>query len=209
MPPVPINLATEDELSECVARRILAHEPGRFQVGYAYRRGGFGYLKRNVQGWNNAAPSIPFLVLTDLDTSYAYPCLLITDWLSSARQHPNLLFRVAVREVEAWLLADHTAFAAYLGIAARQIPSEPDLLADPKAALVELARCTRRRDLRARLAPKSGSTARQGPDYNGCLCEFVNAAWEPERASGRSSSLRRTLDRLHHFKPQWGLQELI
>src|SRR5271166_3110925 len=99
---IPVNLATEDELSETVLLRMLA-DLGRFAVGTSYRRGGFAYLERNISGWNHAAKGIPFILLTDLDRCVC-PAKLFGDWLKAPR-HPNLLFRVAVREVEAWLLA--------------------------------------------------------------------------------------------------------
>jgi hypothetical protein len=66
MTPIPLNLATEDELSEVALLRLL-DRLGRFAVGAAYRRGGFGYLRRTILGWNQAAKGIPFLVLADLD----------------------------------------------------------------------------------------------------------------------------------------------
>src|SRR5580658_879547 len=97
---IPINLATEDELSEAVLRRLLGFAERGYEIGIVYRRGGFGYLRRTVRGWNRAAPGIPFMVLTDLD-HHPCPRALIDDWLTEP-QHPNFLFRVAVREVEAW-----------------------------------------------------------------------------------------------------------
>jgi len=44
-------------------------------------------------------------------------------WLPYPK-HPNLLFRVAVKEVEAWLLAHRAAFATFLGISDKLIPQE-------------------------------------------------------------------------------------
>ena len=101
---IPVNLATEDELSEAVLRRLLDHADRGYAIGTAYGRRGFGYLRRTITGWNRAAQFVPFIVLTDLDRRPC-PTELIEDWLREAR-HPNLLLRVAVREVEAWLLAD-------------------------------------------------------------------------------------------------------
>ncbi|MDF2210039.1 hypothetical protein L1F28_15070 [Arthrospira platensis NCB002] len=42
-----------------------------------------------------------YLVLTDLDKSEC-PLAIINEWLKSQPKHPNLLFRVAVKEVESW-----------------------------------------------------------------------------------------------------------
>ena len=97
--PIPIHLAVEDELSEAVLREILKQSGRPFVVGAVYRRGGFGYLRANVRGFNNGAKGIPFFLLTDLDKNECAP-MLIQEWLT-VPLHPNLIFRVAVREVEA------------------------------------------------------------------------------------------------------------
>jgi len=52
MNPIPVNLAIEDELSETVLHRIIAHTGRGYAIGTAYGRGGFGYLKRTIHGWN-------------------------------------------------------------------------------------------------------------------------------------------------------------
>jgi hypothetical protein len=110
---IPVNLATEDELSESVLRRLLAHADKGYSVGAAYGRRGFGYLRRTITGWNRAARFVPWVVLTDLDRGTC-PAALIDEWLTEPK-HPNLLLRVAVREVEAWLLADRSTFSGRSG----------------------------------------------------------------------------------------------
>jgi hypothetical protein len=166
MTPIPVNIATEDELSEAALLRILV-ETGRYAVGTAYRRGGFGYLRRTIHGWNSAAKGIPFVVLTGLDTG-GCPPELIADWLPAGK-HPNLIFRVAVREVESWLLADPEHLSKFLHVPISLVPRGTDSLADPKATMVDLARRSRSKAIRDRIVPRKGSTAKQGPDYNGCL----------------------------------------
>jgi hypothetical protein len=76
---IPVNLATEDELSEITLYKVLS-EIDRYVIGTAYRLGGFGYLRRTIHGWNSAAKGVPFIVLTDLDTAEC-PARLINDWL--------------------------------------------------------------------------------------------------------------------------------
>jgi len=44
---------------------------------------------------------------------------------SRSRGHPNFLFRVAVREVEAWLLAHREGIARFLGISEHLVPLMP------------------------------------------------------------------------------------
>lgn len=201
MKSIPVNLAVEDQLSEAVLRRILSHVDRGFAVGVAYNRGGYGYLQRTVRGWNRAAVGIPFVLLTDLNNRYDCPPALIDDWLPEPI-HPNLLFRVAVREVEAWLLGDRANLAKFLGVSTALVPIEAENLDDPKAALITLAASSRRRDVRDRIVPKRGSTARQGPDYNGCLVEFLRD-WDIDASAGECPSLLHALRRLKEFDPIW------
>ena len=197
---IPVNLATEDELSEMVLFRILA-AINRFSVGTAYRRGGSGYLRRTIHGWNKAARGIPFIVLTDLN-SIECPPRLISDWLPEDL-HPNLLFRIAVREVESWLLADPARLSEFFHVENALIPVNPDTIEDPKAAIMSIARKSRSKDIRDGIVPRKGSTAKQGPDYNGCLGRFVRQRWHIDTAKGNSPSLARTIHRLTAFNPAW------
>lgn len=199
---IPIHLATEDHLSEAVLRRLLAYSGRNYAVRVIYGRGGYGYLKKNIHGWNRAAASTPFLILTDLDHHECAPSLIL-NWLGQAPVHHNLLFRIAVREVESWLLGDSNHLARYLAVQRSAIPSSPDLLDDPKQTLIHIARRSRSREIRERVVPRAGSTAQQGPDYNGCLIEFVNSRWSINQAASNSPSLRRTIGRLSTFTPSW------
>jgi len=201
MKPIPINLAVEDQLSEAVARRLLQHTEKPFSIGTVFNRGGFGYLSKTADGWNAAAKSIPFLLLTDLDQAVC-PSWLLHQWLPNGI-HPNMIARVAVREVEAWLLADAEMFASFLGLSPDVIPYEPDALEDPKAELVRLARRSRKGEIKRRIVPNANSTAKQGRDYNACLIEFVRQSWRPDSASRNSPSLHRCLERLKDFQPIW------
>src|SRR6266851_2194826 len=112
--PIPLCLAFEDELTELLSLKILRTVPTEYATKTIYNRGGNGDLKRTINGFNNASKGTPFLVGTDLDR-YICPSALIDDWLTHPKHH-NLLIRVAVREAEAWVLADRHAFAEFLGI---------------------------------------------------------------------------------------------
>lgn len=201
MSTIPVNLAIEDYLSEAVLRRLLAHANRAYSIGTVYGRSGFGYLRRTVHGWNRAARGIPFVLLTDLDR-YQCPQALLNDWLQEPR-HPNLVLRIAVREVESWLLADRANLAEFLAVPKRLLPRRVEALSDPKAVLIGLARRSRRRDVRERIVPRRGSTAQIGPDYNGCLMSFVMTNWDIGAAADESRSLSHTLARLRSFAPVW------
>lgn len=201
MTTIPVNLAVEDPLSESVLRRLTAHVGRGYAIGAAYNRGGNGYLKRCIRGWNQAAKGRPLILLTDLDQGDC-PQALMRDWLPVPR-HPNLLFRVAVREVEAWLLSDRINLAHFLRCSVTRIPTDPENLPDPKVSLVNLATSSRSTDIRDRLVPRRGHTAKQGPDYNACLAEFVQDRWDIAAACLNSKSLRQTVNRLEAFTPAW------
>ncbi len=204
MASIPINLAIEDDLSEVVLRTIIERSHRDYHIGTAYGRTGFGYLRKTVAGWNAAARGVPFILLVDLD-EYQCPPDLISDWLR-VPVHANLIFRVAVREVESWLLADPTNLARYLSVSTALVPLGCDQIPDPKAALVALARRSRSKDIRGRIVPRAGSTAKQGPDYNGCLTEFVRTKWDINAACTNSISLRRAVNRVADFEPVWPSQ---
>ncbi len=199
--PIPINLAVEDALSETVLRRLLAAADRAFAVGTCYSESGYGYLKRTIAGFNAAARGTPFLVLTDLDRATC-PSTLIREWLHT-EPHPNLLFRIARREVEAWLLAHADAMARFLRIRSGLIPRDPESLADPKRTLIDLAARSRSRDIRGDLVPPRGSSRVQGPDYNGRMAQFVNEHWDPAVAAASAESLRRALRAVNAFQPRW------
>ena len=194
-----INLAFEDSLSESVLKVLLLGSGRCYEVATLYTGGGFGYLRQRVPGFNNAAKGIPFLLLTDLDTAECAP-VLVREWLP-VPPHPNLLFCVAIREVESWLVADRENLARFLGIRVELMPFGPDSIPDPKSVLIKLASKSHNRRLREDVVPRQGSTSKQGPNYNGRLISFVQGQWDPMVASAGSDSLRRTIEALASFVP--------
>lgn len=196
---IPINLAFEDALTEIVALKVL---PAHYATATVYNRGGYGYLRTHIGAFNNAAKGTPYLVVTDLDVVEC-PATLISEWLGRASKHPNLIFRIAVREAEAWLLAHREALADFFGIRIDLLPANPETLDDPKAVLVDLARRSPRKEIRTEIPPRANSTSKVGPNYNGRLSQFVQSHWDPAQASGSSESLRRMIERLNAFTPTW------
>lgn len=195
MNPIPLNLVFEDEISEMVMVK-LAEESKKYFVANSYSEGGFGYIKKNISGFNEAARGCPFFVLTDLDTVDCAPTL-IEDWLGKSA-HPNLIFRIAVREVEAWLLADIEGFSKFTGISETNFRDNPEEIADPKAELLQLMKRCRIRKIKEDILPKN-EFAFIGPNYNGRLGEFVMKYWSIDRAMKRSDSLKRAMLHLSTF----------
>jgi hypothetical protein len=194
---VGLTIATEDELSEAVAQRLVADMQPALHVAQTLRRNGFGYLRSKMSSWCELARNQPVFLLTDLDMK-SCPAELVQQWRGGLNLPTNLVMRVAVREVEAWLLADHNAMRQLLGERGR-LPGEPDTLTDPKQSLLQLAARYAPRDVREDLVQQSGAMSSQGIGYNARLVNWVQTCWRPELASDRSPSLRRARVRLQEL----------
>lgn len=193
----PLVLAVEDELSGAVLRRLLAESNRGFVVDRLVVERGFGQLKVGIPKYRNASRSLPHVVLTDLD-SHACPSALLADWRATVLP-PSMLLRIAVREVEAWLLADRAGIASFLSIPRAKVPTDPETIADPKQTLVNLARRSRKRRLAEEIAPCAGSTAPIGPMYNSHLSGFASSGWDVASARISAPSLDRAMSRIAQF----------
>ncbi len=194
---IPINLVYEDEISEFTMIKILDSFGDKYFCGISYHGYGFGYIKTNINGFNQAAIATPFFVLTDLD-NYSCPTVLINEWLNHPPK-PNLIFRIAVREIEAWLLADREGFSNFTGVSLANFPINPELEANPKQTLINIARKSRRRSVREDIVPIN-KNAQIGPNYNEQLMNYVASIWDIEKAMENSESLRRACQYLEGFK---------
>ena len=187
---IPIHLAVEDDLSEWVLRRVLLERSAKFAIGPVFKKGGFGYLKKRTAAFNNMAKVSPVLMLTDLDDRPCAPELL-SKWLKNPR-HPNFMLRVAVREVEAWLLGCDQELRKFLSLRRAVNYPHPEALEDPKLELLRLADSSPRREMREGIVRRdSGGNLLQGPAYNSTLGRFVNNSWNPLSASSKCPSLQR------------------
>jgi len=195
MNPIPLNLVFEDQISEFIMIK-LAEKAEKFFISNSYSEGGFGYIKKNIAGFNEAARGCPFFVLTDLDYLECAPSL-IGDWIKQPI-HANLIFRIAVHEVEAWVLADIEGFSKYTGISRANFKNNPEEILDPKAELLRLIKRCRNRKIREDILPKD-EYATIGPNYNGRLGEFIIHHWSISRAMKRSDSLKRAMQNLLDF----------
>ncbi len=192
----------EDDLSEWILRRLLRERTIDYSVASVFKKGGFGYLKKQSNAFNNMAKSCPVLLLSDLDQRTCASELL-EDWLRHPR-HPDFLLRVAVREVEAWLLASDKTLSKFLGLRRTLDIPNPELLADPKLELLKFAAASTRRDIREALVRRdSGGNLRQGPAYNSTLSQFVNIHWAWEDAVSKCPSLSRMLKALSMLESNW------
>jgi hypothetical protein len=192
---VIISAAVEGVVDEAVVRRLIVYTGG--EAGTVYGRNGKTDLRRKINGYNNAANHAPWVVLVDLNSDAECAPVLREDWLPMPA--PRLCFRVAVRQVEAWLMADAERLAAYLGVARGLIPARPEMLVNAKAEMVELARRSRRRAIREDMVPRAGSGRSVGPAYTSRMVEYAEKYWRPEAAARCSDSLRRAIDCLRRL----------
>ena len=185
-----ISAAVEGPMDEAVVRRLICHVGGR--VGVIYGKDGKASVLNKLKGYNNAGRHSLWIVLVDLDNDQDCAPLARAAWLP--KPSPRLCFRIAVREVEAWLMADAETLADYLSIARSKVPANVESLNAPKAALVNLARGSRRKNIREDMVAREGSGRQVGVAYVSRLIEYVKTTWRPDVASQRADSLRRTID---------------
>ena len=187
--PVVISAAVEGSVDEAVARRLVRHVGG--QLGKVYGKGGKPSVLNNLEGYNNAGRHFPWFVLVDLDRDRDCAPLAHAEWLPQPT--PRLCFRIAVRTVEAWLMADVETLASYLDIPRNKVPPDAESLESPRTTLVNLARRSRRKRIREDMVPRQDSGRQVGPVYVSRLIEYVDTTWRPQVAAQRADSLQRTI----------------
>jgi len=200
---IPLSIVTEDQLSDAVVRRITGEISPAVSVvasfpdpGRRFSASGSSYIEQNISGFNQAAEHHPFLVLLDLDRRECAP--RYRDQLLPAGAARYMILRIAVTEVESWVLADRQAFSNHFAVSIDRVPRQPDALPDAKQELFNIVRYSRSRRLREAVLPQS-STAGHGPDYNGALISFLNQDWQLPPARAASNSLSRACRALETF----------
>jgi len=188
---VPVTLAGEGYVDVLVLER-LADELA-LPHGTQYDCGGKPALRRRLPGFNAAAARSPWVVLADLDQE---PCA--AEHVHELLPQPErfMVLRLAVRAVEAWLMADAEALAVWLRVTPARVPGAPDQLVHAKQALVDIARSSRSSALRQDMVPRGGSGRTVGPAYSSRVAEFVTDHWNPQCAAESSDSLSRAVTRI-------------
>ena len=186
-----VTVAIEGASDEGVARSLLR------EVGVGHHiftgRSGKSSLLKKLKSYNAAAQHMPWLVLVDLDDDFPCAPAAVEAWLNGDGLGAQMCLRVAVTEMEAWLLADADAIASFLGVNRSLIPLDPDGLPDPKGTIINLARRSTRRAVREGLVPRDGSGASVGPTYVSDINGFAEGRWRPQVARAASPSLDRAL----------------
>lgn len=192
---IRVSAAVEGLVDEAVFQRLVDHvgaEPGTI-----YGKSGKARILEKLSGWNNAARTSPWFVLVDLDQDYSCAPTARALWMPNPA--PNLCFRIAVRAIESWLMADATSLAKFLRINSSRVSSNPEGLSNPKTEMVNLARVSTSAAVRDDMVPRTGSGRSTGPAYTSRLIEFANTRWRPAVAANRAQSLNGALNCLRRF----------
>lgn len=199
-PVIPINILVEGIVDEAVVLRLCSYLD--VPIGNIYDKRGKQYILNRLADYNRAAKFLPWLVVVDLDQDA--DCA--PDFVQAKLPSPSsgMCFRVAVRAIEAWLLADVEHFAAFLQVPKTKFPANPDTELNPKISLINLVRQhSRRKSIQEDIVPREGSGGSVGPGYVGRLIEFVKVpklGWQPEVALNHSDSLQRCVEALRTLK---------
>ena len=195
-----ISAAIEGTVDEIVVRRLLENA-GDFDLSGVYGRKGKDWIRQKINDYNKAAQFFNWFVLVDLDLEYDCAPQLISKWLPQPA--PFMLFRVAVRSVESWLLADREHIARFLGVREKDVPANPESLYHPKESMIHLVRKSKRSEIRQDMLPRDGSGLKIGPAYSSRLVEFINhqsRGWRLDIAAKNSDSLNRCLNGIKNWR---------
>ena len=179
--------------------RKLVIEAG-FAEYTAIDAAGCGNIDRDLDKYNEMAKGMPIVVLRDLDNSAPCGAALVQKLVPNPSR--GLCLRIAVRELESWVMADASGFSRFTGIDEKWLPANPDAEKDPTLALIKVAAHAPAR-IRRMLLPAKGSSAIVGPLYEAKLIEFGERGWSPIRAAKRSPSLKRARQALSALARNW------
>jgi hypothetical protein len=191
--PKVFNAAVEGYPDEAALYKLC--EACHISLDFVAVKRGKGNLDKQLAAYNNAATAFPWIVLRDLDTDAPSACELVQKLLPNRSKY--MLFRIAVRSIESWFLADRKSIAEFLHVSLDLIPRQVDQLIDPKQTMLNLARRSRTRALRIDMVGNTPPGSRkEGPAYASRLIEFALYKWQPIVAAQGSESMHRCLVRL-------------
>lgn len=190
-----IQPVVEDIIQEQILLKIFKKYRPDLTLYSALGKKGNSYIRDKIRGFNEASKHLPFVVVTDLDRSPCPPAL-IDDWIDFSLSS-SMMFRIAVVEAEAWLLADRNGFGKYLCIPTNKIPHNSEEISNPKEFIVSVARKSRNKTLRVDMVPEGTSVV--GPGYNLRMVDFISRYWDVEEALTHSRSLKKAVTRIKEF----------
>ncbi len=195
LPLVEIDFGGEGRTDAEAARKMILAAgalPGRDFTLRSQPRGREA-LDRALAGYNAGARFTPILVLRDLDN---LPCAAEAVAARLPQRHGHCFLRIAVRSLDAWLMADRDAIANFAKVRAALVPDFPETLPRPKDVLMSILRQSKNRPMRRALGIDDGTVGWQM--IGAWSAEFIRDHWDPERAAriGRAPSLTKAMHRL-------------
>ena len=196
-----LAVVAEDKLTQAVLHKCIAEYLPSFQICRSEVKNGRGNVQRELAAYAKLANTIPVLVGVDLDSDECAP-LLLAQWNAFQLLSSTFLLRIAVREIEAWVLADRKRIVQFVGGESDDISKAPDSLDDPKRYFLDFARRVATEDLKRDLIPQNYDKKypRIGPAYNIQMCDFVERRWRPHVAIKRSGSLARAIRQISELE---------
>ncbi len=193
-----IRYACEDAPSRAVAIKLINQEKDNdCEIRELGGSGsGCGPIFALLNKYNEISKNVnsPVIVFIDLDNTPCAPRLLADHPIHNMQPPNKFQIRVAVREVESWLLADKQGMETYFGIPQNSIPHYPEQLDDPKQELLNLIKGKARAEFKREMLPKG--KAKIGSKYNKHLTDFINTVWDSTRACANANSLARAIERI-------------
>ncbi|MGV3623350.1 MAG: hypothetical protein ACO1OB_21200 [Archangium sp.] len=202
-----LEIFCEGDTDKPVARKVA--QASGFHVTGVFSLGGYDRVDGLARRLSANPPSKATLLLRDVDPTppnlkglrFKQCAPAVLTQLDLPNRGPRFRFRLARHEMEAWLLADATAFSRWLGCPKALVPVTPDELMKPSRTIVELASHKNAKPhLRDQLVPQRGHTTKFGPGYEAAIIQFASGPWTVEGARRRSDSLERCLRALETFR---------
>ncbi len=188
----------EDGLCCALGEKLVTGVAGYSLAQPAVNTEGVTKLKKEIHRYLGLTRIHPVLCVADTDRKCALE--LLRSWLPD-HVSPLFMLRFAVTESESWLLADKEGLADFLGVSESWMPRCPDDLEDAKRELLNLARRSRKRNIRQEMV-SSREPSKPGSGYNFHLRNFIARQWQPLRAVSNSPSLARAMRQLEHFQKE-------
>lgn len=190
----------EDEPTKAVLNKIIDYVNSQSLNSFFFFNGeptimrGCGNLKKTASRFLRAERAgIWSIFVTDLDQFESAQCLC-NDWFGLAC--PGLLpsqmiFRIAVREVESWIMADKEGIARFFNVSVANFTDTPDKIPDPKQYIFNIIRSKCRSKRFKEMLPLRGQAI--GIEYNPLIVGFIVEHWNIENAMSNSPSLKRAI----------------
>ena len=193
----------EDEPSQAVLTKIIEYVNSQSTNRFVLHTDipiithGFGNLQIQAKKFLSAATKgegIRSIFLADLDQKNSVQ-QIVNEWFNiacPALLPEKFIFRIAVHEIESWIIADINGIAKFLNVSTANFIIMPDDLEDPKQFLFNVIRSKCKSAKFRDMLPQKGQAI--GIEYNPQIVQFIKKNWNIQMALTKSPSLKRAVD---------------